>query len=77
MRTVTLEQYGEIVNIIHDIRMMAGIVSDAADEMQREKEGDDWTVDALQGERIAHFALKVVDDVQRLRVLVKAQGTEA
>jgi hypothetical protein len=77
MRTVTFKQYDEIVDIISDIRIMAGIVSDSADEIQRDKEGDDWMVAALHGERIAHFALKVVDDVQRLRDLVNAQGGEA
>ena len=76
MRTVTLKQYDEIVNIIYDIRMMAGIVSDAADEMHRPKVGDDWTIEAMHGERICHFALKVVDDVVRLGELLNAKGEE-
>ncbi|MDB5617447.1 hypothetical protein [Tardiphaga sp.] len=72
MRQITNAQFEEITNTIFALKMIASVVTDAADEMTRPDEGEDWEIPARMGERIAHFAMEQLNAVYDLEELVKA-----
>jgi hypothetical protein len=72
MRQITNEKFDEITNTIFALKMIASVVTDAADEMTRPAEGEDWELPARMGERVAHFALEQLRTVVDLEELFRA-----